>query len=359
MQSFSYRLRDVRVEFGAGRVRRMGDVVEETLGSKRILLVSTPGRGESVERVRASLGVRVAGEFAGARLHVPTDVVASALTVARESGADCVVAVGGGSAIGLGKALVREIEVPLVAVPTTYSGSEMTDIWGVTDAEGKTTGRDARVAPRVVVYDPDLTRGMPLAVAAPSGINAIAHSVEALYSASASPVSNAVAKEGIRLLASALRVLAFAGRDGAAAPAEARADAFCGAHLCALALDATTMGLHHKLCHVLGGTLDLPHALTHAVLLPYTSAYNSAAAPGAMKAVADALGVPDAPLGLWQLNRDIGVTQTLADLGVVTTDLSRVAHLATQSSYANPAPVETETVVELLQRALVGEPPDR
>jgi maleylacetate reductase len=356
---------------------QLGTLIDEALGAKRIMLVTTPGRADVASQARAAVDSsgagRVVATYAEARLHVPIAVVSEACKMFDASQPDCIVAIGGGSSIGLGKALVIDTGIPLVAVPTTYSGSEMTDIWGVTGPDGKRTGRDVRVAPKLVVYDPTLTWTMPEAITGPSGMNAIAHAVEALYSQSATPVSSALAAEGIRRLATSLPALAGRGNAGSEpdsqARSEARAEAFCGAHLCGVALDMTTMGLHHKLCHVVGGLLDLPHALTHAIILPHATAYNAAAAPSAMATIAmslDAVADRDrdsdsnrvtAPLALWRLNKRLGITRTLADLGMKESDLDRVTAAALETTYPNPTAVTAEGVRAILTRALRGQPP--
>ena len=349
---FSYEQRDARVVFAVSALHTLGDTIGDAFGPCGCLIVSTPGRTATTETARKALGASVVDVFEHARLHVPSTVVEDALVVVRASVPDCIVAIGGGSAIGLGKALARETELPLVAVPTTYSGSEMTDIWGVTDRHQKRTGRDRRAAPRLVVYDPQLTYAMPAGITGPSGLNAIAHAVEALYSPARSPISAMFATDGFRRLATSLPLLV---RE----PANpvARWDALCGAHFCGRALDMTTMGLHHKLCHALGGMLNLPHGLTHAVLLPYTTEYNAVAAPEAMVTIASILESDMAPLGLWELNRTLGIDQTLADLGMMSDDIDRVADQAVIDSYPNPVPVTHQGVRHLLERAMVGEPP--
>ncbi len=349
---FSYAQREVRIVFGEGAVERSGAEIEACLEATRPLLVSTPGRTAAVERARGALGPCVADTFDGAEPHVPTVVVARAVDRARAADSDCVVAIGGGSAIGLGKALVRELGVPLVAVPTTYSGSEMTDIWGVSDGDRKETGRDPRCAARLVLYDPELTRTLPVRVTGASGMNAIAHAVEALYSPNGWPLAGLIAADGLRRVADALPVLASDPGDRSA-----RRQALWGAHLCGRALDAASMGLHHKLCHVLGGTLGLPHAETHAALLPYVTAHNAPAAPEAMRTIASILAVPEAARGLWELGRAAGVTGTLADLGVKPADLDRVIARVTDRPYPNPTPVTAEDVRAILTRAVDGGPP--
>lgn len=350
--AFSYSLRSVHVVFGEGALDDLDRALDATPPASRLMLVSTPGRAAELERVQAALEDRIVSQFSGAKLHVPVTVVAEAMRTVGATRPDCIVALGGGSAIGVGKALVRETGLPLVAVPTTYSGSEMTDIWGVSEGGRKVTGRDARVAPRLVAYDPELTHSLPLRVTGPSGMNAIAHGVEALYSETGSPLASLLAADGIRRLAASLPAIVA----DPPSPA-ARREALLGAHLCGRALDLASMGLHHKLCHALGGILDLPHALTHAVVLPHVAAYNAAAAPLAMKVVATGLGVPDAPQGLWDLNRALGIMETLTDLGMTAGDVEAVVGEVMARSYANPAPVTEQGVREILRHAMGSGPP--
>ncbi len=349
---FSYALRDVHVVFGMGAIGHLARSIDAALAASRLFLVSTPGRAAVVDSARTALGDRVVGEFDRARLHVPSALVSEALDCARAAEPDAVVAIGGGSAIGLGKAMVKEEGWPLVAVPTTYAGSEMTNIWGISDGNRKVTGRSPVVAPRVVVYDPMVTIGMPAHVTGPSGMNAMAHAVEALYSETGSPVASLLAVDGLRRLAGSLPTLVDEPEDRAA-----RADALLGAHLCARALDMTSMGLHHKLCHVLGGLCNLPHALTHAVVLPHVVAFNSPAAPEAVRIVAEALGAANAAQELWRLNSRIGITETLADIGLDADDLDRVVGAVTAASYPNPREVTREGVREILCSAMDGGPP--
>ena len=351
-REFAYDLRRVRVVFGEGAVSKLGEEIDELRHGQRVMIVSTPGRAHQVTLARDALGGRFVGTFDGAAIHVPRDVVSHAVDRVREWQPDIVVSVGGGSAVGVAKAVTMEAPLLHVAVPTTYAGSEMTDIWGITDGDRKQTGRDARVAPRLVVYDPLLTASMPAAVTATSGMNAIAHDVEALYSVSANPAASLLAEESIRLLAESLPAAVTAPEDRAA-----RASALRGAHFAGRALDMTTMALHHKLCHVLGGSFGLPHALTHAVVLPHATAYNAPAAPEAMTAVSRALGTKNAAAGLFELNHRIGITHTLRDAGLAEPDLDRAASLAVQHPYANPRPVTEEGVRGLLDDAYHGRVP--
>jgi maleylacetate reductase len=209
------------------------------------------------------------------------------------------------------------------------------------------------VLPVSVVYDPELTLGLPAAMSATSGVNAVAHAVEALYAPDASPIVSLMAEEGVRALAAALpRVVADGG------DLDARTDAQYGAWLCGAVLGATTMGLHHKLCHTLGGTLDLPHAPTHTVVLPHALAFNQPAAPGAVAVLSRALGgVPDPARALWELAGRLGAPRSLRELGMAEADVERIADLAVRNPYANPRPVTRDGVAALLRAAWAGGPP--
>jgi maleylacetate reductase len=335
-----------RVVFGAGAVAHLGEELDAS-GMRRVLLVTTPGRSAVIGSIQTRLGDRVAAVCARAMLHVPIERVRDAIADVDRSAPDALLAIGGGSAIGLAKAIALERSLPIAAVPTTYAGSEMTGIWGITDASEKRTGRDPRVAPRLVVYDPDLTLALPAEVSAASGVNAIAHAVEAMYAADAGPIATSAAAQAIRLLASALPRIVVRLDD-----LDARSAALQGAHAAGVALDLASMGLHHKICHVLGGTFGLPHALTHAAVLPHVVAFNMPAAPLAMDRIADALGARDAAAALFELNRTLGLHATLGDLGLREEDVNRSAPLIVSSSYTNPRPVTEEDVRGLLTRAL-------
>ncbi len=348
---FSYETHDVRVVFGPGALATLPDVLHH-IGTRRVLVVTTPGRSAERSTLTHALGDACAGVFDRAVVHVPAEVVRAALEASARSEADAVLALGGGSAIGVAKAIALESTRPVIAVPTTYSGSEMTAIWGITDAGAKRTGRDRRAAPRAVLYEPALTVSLPPDVSAASGMNAIAHCVEALYAVDGHPVASVLAEAGLRTIARSLP-------DVVRRPADlaARGDALLGSHLAGRALDLTSMGLHHRLCHVLGGSFGLPHALTHAVVLPYVVAYNAPAATEALRVVADALGSPDAWTGLFALSRGLGLTSTLADLGFGAADLDRAAELTAQGAYPNPRTVTRAGVRAVLAAAYAGEPP--
>ncbi|MFH5924643.1 maleylacetate reductase [Roseomonas sp. SXEYE002] len=340
-----------RVVFGADSLSRVGAELD-AMGARRVLVLCTPGQRVLGERVAAAIGPRAAGLHAEARMHVPVPVAEAATARVAELGADALLAAGGGSTIGLAKAMALSTDLPILALPTTYSGSENTSIWGLTEGGAKTTGRDPRALPKVVVYDPSLTLDLPVGISAVSGLNAIAHAVEVLYAPDGTPVTALMAEEGIRALAAALPALMDAPRDPGA-----RSEALYGAWLCGTVLGQATMGLHHKLCHALGGGFDLPHAETHSVILPHAAAFNAPAAPAAMARIARALDAEDAPGGLWSLARRLGAPPSLAALGMREEDLPRAVRLATASPYANPRPVTEEGIAALLARALAGDAP--
>ncbi|SNY61165.1 maleylacetate reductase and hydroxyquinol 1,2-dioxygenase domain-containing protein [Paractinoplanes atraurantiacus] len=310
MESFEYNAHASRVIFGVGTLSRLPDEVAR-VGGARPLLLTTPGR-PGVAGVEA--------RFDGVAMHTPVEVTERALEVVREQKADCLVALGGGSSTGLGKALVARTGLPLIAVPTTYAGSEMTPVLGETEGGVKTTRRDPALVPKAVIYDVELTRTLPAGLSVTSGLNAMAHAVEALYSPQANPAIDSFALDAIGRLARALPRIAEDSDD-----LDARTDALVGAWLAGICLGTVTMGPHHKLCHVLGGSYGMPHSETHTVLLPHVMAYMAPSAPAAMRRVAAALGVPDAPTGVFDLAVRLGAPTSLAGLGLTETALEPVA----------------------------------
>jgi maleylacetate reductase len=351
MTPFVYTQLPGRVVFGAGSLDELPREIG-LLGAERALVLSTPEQTPQAEDVAKRLGERCAGIFPRAVMHVPIETARAAREEALRLGVDCAVAIGGGSTTGLGKAIALESALPIVAIPTTYAGSEMTPIYGITEGGLKKTGRDPRVLPKTVIYDPTLTLGLPVGLSVTSGMNAIAHSVEGLYARDANPINSMMAEEGIRALAQGLpRVKAKP------ADPDARSDCLYGAWLCGAVLGAVGMALHHKLCHTLGGTWNLPHAETHTVLLPHAAQYNAAAAPEAMGRVARALGVKDAARGLYDLAKSLGAPVALKAIGMPEGDLDRAAELATTSPYWNPRPIERAAIRALLDRAYHGTPP--
>jgi len=351
MMDFIYQALPSRVVFGYGTLDRLPDEVDH-LGCRRALVLCTPQQQDQAEDVSSRLGDRSAGTYDGAVMHVPIESAAAAREEATARGADCCVAVGGGSTIGLGKAIALESGLPIIAVPTTYAGSEMTPIWGLTEDGVKRTGRDEKVLPKTVVYDPTLSLTLPPFIAAPSGMNAIAHCVEALYSETANPITSLMAEEGIRALAQALPVIVDKPDDR-----DARASALYGAWLAGASLGAVGMAIHHKLCHTLGGSFNLPHADVHTVIIPHAANYNREAASDAMGRIGRALGTDDAPGGLYDLAVSIGAKTALKDIGMTADDLDKAADLATLNPYYNPRPVTKEAVRQLLEDAYHGRRP--
>ena len=350
MKAFTHVSFPARVVFGAGSVARLPQEAEK-LGARRVLVLSTPGRAADVKRLAATLGERYAGLYDKAVRHVPVEVADDARRAAKAVHADCCVVVGGGSTIGLGKAIALTTGMPVLAVPTTYSGSEMTWVQGFTEGGRKRTQADAQMLPKTVIYDPELTLGLPPETSAASGMNAIAHCVEALYAKEANPIVSLMAEEGIRALAASLPLIVRNPLDR-----EARSEALYGAWLGGMALN-TGIALHHKLCHTLGGTWNLPHAETHAIVLPHAVRYNRDAAPEAMARIARAIGAEDAAGGLYDLEVKLGLKLRLADLGVAEGDLGRAARIALEAPYPNPAPVTYEGVLALLRNAHAGTRP--
>lgn len=348
---FTYDHVSPRVVFGAGSLDRLPDEVAR-LGATRALILSTPGQAAQAEALAARLGGRAAGVYPRAVMHVPIEVARAAQDEARRLGADCAVAIGGGSTVGLGKAIALDSGLPVIAVPTTYAGSEMTPIYGLTAGGFKRTGRDPRVLPRTVVYDPALTVGLPAKVSGPSGVNAIAHCVEALYAQDANPITSLLAEEGIAALGRSLPAVVATPADIAA-----RGDALYGAWLAGSVLAAVGMALHHKLCHTLGGSFGLPHAETHAIVLSHVVAYNCDAAPQAMHRIARALGADDPAQALYDLNLALGAPVALRDIGMKAEDLDRAADIASQNPYYNPQAVTRDGIRRLLDAAYAGNRP--
>lgn len=348
---FNYVAHPARVIFGAGRVSEAAEVAR-SIGISRALVLSTPEQRGLAQRVSAALGALSAGVHAGAVMHTPVEVTEAALRVYAELGADGVVSMGGGSTTGLGKAIALRTDAPQLVIPTTYAGSEMTPIIGETQGGAKKTQTTAKVLPEAVIYDVELTLSLPPRLSAASGMNAIAHAVEALYARDGNPVVSLMAEEGIRALCQSLPVIAKAPGD-----VPARTEAQYGAWLCGMCLGAVGMALHHKLCHVLGGTFDLPHAETHAIVLPHAVAYNSSAAPTAMQRIARALGAADAAEGLYSLAQSLEIPLALKDIGMPADGIGRAATLALQNPYWNPRPLEPGAIQELIRRAYEGERP--
>ncbi len=352
MQPFFYEALPMRVAYGSGTLGLLPNETQH-LGIDNALVLSTPQQEDMARRACELLGERCGGFFSGARMHTPTDVTQTALERLRAAGCNGIVAIGGGSTIGLAKALALRTDLPQIAIPTTYAGSEVTPILGQTENGVKTTLRSPAVLPESVIYDVELTVGLPVGISITSGINAIAHAVEALYAKDRNPVISLMAEEGVRALARSLPVIHERPHDR-----ESRSDALYGAWLCGACLGSVGMALHHKLCHVLGGLFDLPHSDTHSVILPHAVAYNSQAAPEAMARIAAALGVEHAASGLYELNVRLEAPTSLAEIGMPESGIEAAVDQAAGSDpYWNPAPIERDRIRDLLIRAWSGQPP--
>lgn len=285
--------------------------------------------------------------------HVPVDVAERARAVAAEHDVDVLVCVGGGSATGLAKAVALTGGLPIVAVPTTYAGSEATDVWGLTEHGRKSTGTDRRVLPRAVVYDASLMLGLPVPTSVASGLNALAHCIDALWGPRADPIDRALAVEGVRGLTAGLpRIVADPRELGG------REQTLYGAHLAAVAFASAGSGLHHRICHVLGGMFDLPHAETHAVVLPHVLAFNAPAVPELDRRLAEAFGADSALVGLLTLRDELGAPRALRDLGLRIDELpAAVQPIVDAAPAGNPTPVTATGIESLLRAAWAGKEP--
>jgi alcohol dehydrogenase class IV len=333
-----------RVLIGPGALQRVPAEVGR-IDAQRVLLVATPSAAAAADTLAAALGGRLGARFDDPKVHTPVEVTERALAVVAEHRVDAVVALGGGSAVGLGKALSARTGIPQVAVPTTYAGSEVTPVLGETRGRVKTTRRDPALAPGTVVYDPELTLSMPRGLTLTSALNALAHAVEALWAPDRTPVSDALGTEASREIVAALpEVLADLGD----LPARSRVQA--GAWLAGTCLAQTRMGLHHQLAHALGGSFDLPHAQLHAMLLPHVMGFNLPAAPAAARRLERALG-PDPARVVRALAEAHEGARRLRDLGVPRSALADVAARVVETPYPNPRPLDLGSVTELLERA--------
>lgn len=349
--SFAAQFAPVRVRFGAG-IRRQTSEEVARLGCRRALVLSTPQQADAAMELAQEIGDAAVGAYTRATMHTPVHVTEEAVGHAKSLRADCIVAIGGGSTTGLGKAIALRTDLPQIVIPTTYAGSEATNILGQTENGVKTTLTDPKVQPEVILYDAELVRTLPVAMTVTSALNAMAHAAEGLYARDRNPVSTLLAIEGLRAFADALdRVVA--------APADltARGETLYGAWLCGTVLGQVGMALHHKLCHTLGGSFDLPHAETHAIMLPHSLGYNARAASRELQPVTDIFGGKNAGASLHAYAERLGAPLALRDIGFKETDIARAAELATSKPYWNPQPVTKDDIITLLTAAWRGDPP--
>ncbi len=348
LENFTYNASPARVVFYQGAKNAVRAEVER-LGRKRVAVISTPGRAALAEEIAGLLGELAVGVLPKAVMHAPVEVSEAVLAELREAGADCTVAVGGGTPIGLAKAIALRADIPQIALPTTYAGSEMTPILGQTEDGIKTSTRDERLRPATVIYDVDLTLTLPPGISAVSGMNAIAHAIEALYAKDKNPITSMQALQSIQLMTEALPNIA-----DDPANLESRSQALLGAFVSSLTLGSVGIALHHKLCHTLGGSFNMPHAETHAIILPHATAFNEPATADALDQVSDMLGGRGAGRGLFDLARRIGAPTALRDIGMPEDGLEKAADIAIKNPYWNPRPFTRDDILQLLQRAYAG-----
>ena len=310
MDEFHYNSYAQEVIFGAGSLKQLAEAIER-FGRKRFMLCTNhsmrvAGHVDSVETI---LGERLVAVFDHVHPHVQDVQVNEILVVADEKNADAFIGMGGGSPIGMAKAVAAMLEkkrtdqskssvssidqaaFPVLAIPSTYAGSEMTPVYGITHTHEnpprKVTVSDPKSMPKLVIYDPELTVDLPPEMTASTGINALAHCIEALYSIKRNPMSTAVATGGVRHITSALLRCYQDGHDR-----EARTEMLLGSHLSGLALATVTMGLHHGLCHVLGGSAGVSHGIANSIILPHAIRFNADAVALQLLPAAEAMGIP-------------------------------------------------------------------
>lgn len=338
-----------RVLFGTGRALENVGTSVTALGARRVLLIA--GASAAMLGNDIAAATPVVARIQDVVQHVPAGNVARAVAVAKDAHPDLIVAIGGGSAVGLAKIVACETGLPIVAVPTTFSGSEATDVWGTTRDGRKTTGTDPRALPKVVIYDAALLSTLPTSLAVASGVNAIAHAVDGFWAPRADPINTALGAEGLRALVPGLRAIVTDPDD-----IGARERTLYGAYLAAVAFASAGSGIHHKICHALGGTFNLPHAETHSVMIGYVAAFNSTFAPDATDRITAALGSASPGSGFFALGQDLGTPASLRELGFEESDIRAAAEIILPSIPAsNPRPVTGQDLEVLLRAAWAGE----
>ena len=356
MEPFEFVGLPSRVIFGTGKITALTEEIV-ALGAKRALFVCSPGRVAEVEGLMKNVGALAAGLCDQALPFTPFEAAEEGRQAARDCQADCLVSYGGGNAVGFAKAIALELGIPIIAIPTTLSGSETTSLQGIIKDGKRVQNASPRMMARTLIYDSDLTSGLPLSVMIPSGGNSMAHAVGALVTDKGNPMSRLFAREGLGVMARALQCIA-----GNSDDADARGQAFYGAWLNAntLTLAPGGVNVHHKLCHTIGGGLGLPHANVHTIILPHSTAYNRDAVPEAMSAISDALGdqTGDAPGALFDLIETVGAPTALRDVGMAEESIETVAdQVATDSYYSNPRPIERAGILALIEDAWHGRRP--
>jgi maleylacetate reductase len=365
MEEFRYVSYAQEVIFASGALAQLGEAVER-FGWKRLILCTSRSMkaNGSVSAIQTALGERLVAQFDYVKPHVQDVQVEEAFALAKEHNVDAVIGMGGGSPIGMAKAIGFQSHVPIIAIPTTYAGSEMTAVYGVTQTREnpprKVTVSDPKIAPKLVIYDPELTLNLPPELTASTGINALAHCIEALYSVTRHPLSTAAAVSGIRHINNALLRCYQDGKN-----LEARTEMLQGAHLAGFSLASVKMGLHHGLCHVLGGTANVPHGLANSIILPHAIRFNADATAPLLFPAAEAMGIslnrtsPESAMEalaqkIYELVEKMNLPQRLRDSGVALkkSDLSKLAQIAFQNRTVqnNPKPIEKTAQIEKLLR---------
>lgn len=348
---FLFQIMPARAVFGVGEIGRLGDEIDQ-LKASRVMIACTKGATDRLGPLREALGGRLVGVFDGAEPHCPQPGAEAALGLFSDLNADAVVPFGGGSTLGLGKVITVRTGSPMVAVPTTYSGSEMTPIYGMKIGHEKRTWRDAAALPKAVIYDPALTVDLPAGLTATTGMNCLAHAVEALYPKEANPIAADLAERCIAALSVGLPGSVERPHD-----LKAREQALYGGFLGGLLVTMVGIALHHRICHVLGGRFGVPHGESNSVILPYAVAYNAPAAPAAMAAIRRSLGVEDAAAGVFDLAGRIGAPRSLKALGMPADGLAMAAEETVATLAYNPRSVTVPEITALLQAAHEGRPP--
>lgn len=337
-----------KVVFARGALSQIGSEVE-ALNKKRILLISDESASAHAKKLSGELGSLVVQSVDHVVMHVPDEFSAPIVASAQKNEIDLVISIGGGSSTGLGKIVALDAQINLMAVPTTYAGSEMTTIWGRTRNNQKLTGRDIDVLPKTTIYDPELTYSLPLSISVNSGMNAIAHAVEALYASNVTTEVHDAAVEGIQVFSSGLRLL-HANINNL----QARDELLRGSMLCGFSLSNATMGIHHKICHTLGGMFDLAHAPMHSAVLPWAVQYNLNFAQSQLNEIAAVLKASSAEIGLWDLANEVGAQTSLKNIGYPLEKSEEVADVISRATFGNPRPVDKQAVMDLLRNAYEG-----
>jgi maleylacetate reductase len=363
MEQFHYVSYAQEIIFAPGSARQVGQAAERR-GWRNLMLCANRSMQSNgtIDSIKSSLGERLVAVYDRVQPHVQDIQFHEVLATTREKSVDAVIGLGGGSSLGMAKAVGFESHLPIIAIPTTYAGSEMTSVYGIThtdeDPPRKVTVSDPGVTPKLVLYDPELTLALPPALTASTGINALAHCMEALYSKTRTPISTAAAVHGVRHIIGALLNCYLDGKD-----LEARTQMLLGSHLAGFSLASASMGLHHGLCHVLGGTANVPHGIANAIILPHAIRFNADATATQLIPAAEAIGVPVNRVNpmvvvealvqkIFYLIGKMTLPQRLRDAGVAESDLSRLAQIAFQNRTVqnNPNPITEPAQIETLLR---------